>query len=63
MKTEKLTMVVSAKVVGEAGDVKCNFTLEYFNLDYGNVVMIEQKLVDLTQSLVNIGKESVDKKI
>lgn len=56
MKKEVLSMTIQSTVVGEAGDVKAKFTLEYFNLDYKNVVMLEQKLVDMAQTLVDLGK-------
>lgn len=62
MKNEKLKMVITSVVIGEAGDEKAKFTLEYSNLDYGNVLAIEQKLVDFTQSLVELGTKPKEEK-
>ena len=62
MRSEKLSMEVVATVLGEKGDVKAKFTLEYQSLDYANVVFIEGELVKLASELHKKGLEAVEAK-
>lgn len=54
-----MSVTIVATILGEQGDQKAKFTLEYGNMDYKNVVMIEGKLVDFVKELHQVGVDQV----
>jgi hypothetical protein len=56
MKHEKMSMNICAVIIGQEGDEKAKFNVDYFNLDYKNVLEIEGALLEMLQKLKEIGE-------